>query len=78
MMEAPVHHLGDLFRQLGLADDPASIDRFIAAHRPLRAGVALADAPCWSASQSRLLREAMVADADWAEVVDALNVALSA
>ena len=77
MMEAPVHFLGELFRQLGLADDPASIDRFIAAQRPLRPGVALADAPCWNPSQARLLREAMAVDADWAVVVDALNVALS-
>jgi hypothetical protein len=78
MMETPLHPLSDLFRQLGLADDPASINRFIAAQRPLRPGVALADAPCWNASQSRLLRESLAADADWAEVVDALNVALSA
>jgi hypothetical protein len=47
-MESPIHSLGDLFRQLGLPDDSASIEDFIATHRPLPAGVALADAPFWA------------------------------
>lgn len=76
-MESPIHGLGDLFRQLGLPDDPASIESFIATHRPLAAGVALADAPFWSPSQAQFLREEISDDADWAELVDSLASLLS-
>lgn len=76
-METPFHALTDLFRQLGLADEPAAIERFIATHRPLPAGVSLCDAPFWTVSQAQFLREAIGRDADWAEPVDALAVLLS-
>lgn len=76
-MESPIHRLGDLFRQLGLPDDPAAIENFIAAHRPLPAGVALADAPFWTPSQAQFLREEINDDADWAELVDSLGSLLS-
>ena len=76
-MESPIHGLGDLFRQLGLPDDPASIESFIATHRPLTAGVALADAPFWSPGQAQFLREEISDDADWAELVDSLGSLLS-
>ena len=77
-MESPIHAMPDLFRQLGLADEPVAVAAFIAAHQPLPAGVALADAAFWSASQARLLRDEIAKDADWAEVIDSLAVALSA
>ena len=77
-MELPVHKFGDLFRQLGLSDDPPSIESFIASHRPVPAGVRLADAPFWSASQSQFLREEILEDADWAELVDSLDASLRA
>ena len=38
--------------------------------------VRLEDAPFWTSAQARLLRESLVMDADWAEVVDRLNLAL--
>jgi Protein of unknown function (DUF2789) len=76
-MEPAVHSLRDLFRQLGLPDDAESIDGFIARHRPLPDGVALADAPFWSASQSQFLREEIDDDADWAELIDSLSAMLS-
>ena len=76
-MESPIHRLGDLFRQLGLPDDPAAIENFIAAHRPLPAGVALADASFWTPSQAQFLREEINDDADWAELVDSLGSLLS-
>lgn len=76
-MEPSIHQLGDLFRQLGLPDDPASIERFIAAHRPLPAGVALADASFWTPSQAQFLREELSDDADWAEIVDTLGSLLA-
>ncbi len=75
-MEMAHHRLPELFAQLGLDADPASIRAFIAFHAPLPGDVRLEDAPFWTPAQSRLLREALVEDADWAEVVDRLNLAL--
>lgn len=77
-MENAIHKLGDLFRQLGLPDDPASIESFLAAHRPLPRGVALADAPFWTPAQAQFLREEISDDADWAELVDTVASLLSA
>ena len=76
-MEPAIHEFADLFRQLGLAADAASIETFIARHRPLPPGTALADAPFWTPSQAQFLREEIADDADWAELVDALAVRLS-
>ena len=75
-MEPPFHDLSDLFRELGLPDDPGSIERFIAAHRGLPAGTSVCDAPFWTATQARFLREGIGQDADWAEVIDTLSVRL--
>lgn len=77
-MESSIHTLRDLFGQLGLPDDAASIEAFVAAHRPLPAGVALADASFWTPSQAQFLREEVADDADWAEIVDTLGSLLSA
>jgi hypothetical protein len=77
-METPIHQLSDLFSQLGLPDDAASIEAFVVSHRPLPDGVALADAPFWSVSQAQLLRQKIADDADWAGLVDSLNAMLSA
>ncbi len=77
-MEAPFHSLSDLFAQLGLPNDEASILAFIHAHRPLPADTPLCDAPFWSPSQARFLREDIRADADWSTVVDGLAARLSA
>ena len=46
-METQRHRLCDLFRQLGLPDDPASVERFLAAHRPLPTGGPLAEPTWW-------------------------------
>lgn len=75
-MESPIHTLPALFKQLGLADDPISIDRFITTHGPLAEDCQLADAPFWTPSQAAFLREEILEDADWAEVVDQLNLML--
>lgn len=77
-MESTVHPFSELFAQLGLADDNEGIQRFIAAHSPLPDGLRLEDAPFWSPAQAQLLREERQDDADWAMVVDRLNVALHA
>lgn len=65
----------DLFSQLGLPADEASIRRFIRAH-PLPDDVLLHQARCWTPAQASLLRDSLVQDADWAPMVDRLNLAL--
>jgi hypothetical protein len=72
-MENQRHDLASLFAQLGLPSDPAAIDAFIAAHRPLPPGVRLAEASFWSPTQAAFLAEQLQDDADWSEVVDELN-----
>jgi len=76
-MDANQHTLSNLFAQLGLPAEPAAIDAFVAAHRPLGNGVALYRAPFWSATQRAFLKEEIIEDADWAGVIDELNVRLS-
>ena len=75
-MDSPVHSLPSLFKQLGLDDDPVSIEKFVATHSPLKPELELADAFFWTASQKAFLREEILEDADWAEVVDELNLML--
>lgn len=77
-MESPAHSFSQLFAQLGLASDNASIVRFLETHRPLPHDVVLSDASFWTAAQAAFLREEIAKDADWAEVIDALNAALHA
>jgi len=69
-------HFKDLFAQLGLENDDESIRQFIECHGPLDSSIALADAPFWSKTQSDFLREQLLADAEWAVLVDQLNTAL--
>ncbi|WP_122565143.1 DUF2789 domain-containing protein [Pseudomonas viridiflava] len=73
-MENPIHTLPALFKQLGLPDDALSIDQFIASHSPLKPDLRLADAFFWNEGQRQMLREEILEDADWAEVIDQLDV----
>lgn len=75
-MQANVQELETLFQQLGLDHDQASIDRFIKHHSPLPENCRLADAPFWGKAQADFLRQQFLADAEWAEVVDQLNLLL--
>jgi len=75
-MQPSFHYFSDLFAQLGLDNNPEEIEAFLDKHSPLPDGIILADATFWSPSQADFLRQAQTADSDWAEVVDALNVAL--
>ena len=77
-MELPIHPFSELFAQLGLPNDNASIQQFIATHSPLPDDVRLEEAPFWSPAQAQLLREELPDQADWAMVVDPLKVALPA
>ena len=49
---------------------------FLANNSPLDAAIRLEEAPFWTNSQAELLHEKIQLDADWAVVVDQLNLAL--
>ena len=74
-MELPNHELKELFDQLGLPSSKAEIEQFVAAHT-LPDGTKLADATFWNPAQAEFLRDQINDDADWAELVDQLNVLL--
>jgi len=76
-MEPPMHTINNLFAQLGLASDDASIAQFIRTHCAARS-VVLSEAALWTPAQAAFLREEILNDADWAEVIDQLNAALHA
>ncbi|HEN8800127.1 DUF2789 domain-containing protein [Pseudomonas sp. CM25] len=75
-MDNPIHPLSEIFKQLGLSDDPVEIDRFITTHSPLDDDVKLVDAPFWNDSQRDFLKEKYIADDDWIPMIDQLNEAL--
>lgn len=75
-MEKPFHRFSELFKQLGLDSDAQSIELFLEENSPLDEAISLNKAPFWTASQSTLLREELMLDADWAEVIDQLNKSL--
>ena len=62
----------ELFAQLGLDNDEASIQAFLRQHHPLADDVLLHDAPFWSPQQAQMLKEKIRCDDDWAIVVDQL------
>lgn len=73
VMDKPFESLKDLFKQLGLPDDCREIELFIQSHSPLDESILLEDAACWLPDQREFLREELIKDADWAEVIDLLN-----
>ncbi|MBS97378.1 MAG: DUF2789 domain-containing protein [Oceanospirillaceae bacterium] len=75
-MDTSTHTLSTLFEQLGLPSDNQAIDRFIQNHQLFSEEVPLHKATFWSDAQAEFLREAIVSDSDWAEVVDDLNARL--
>ncbi|WP_312935821.1 DUF2789 domain-containing protein [Pseudomonas sp.] len=75
-MDAPIPTYPDLFKQLGIGDEPEEIQQFITTHGPLDDAVKLVDAPFWSEGQRAFLKENYTADSDWIPIIDQLNVAL--
>ena len=69
-MEVFWHRFSALFAQLGLPSEVDKIKEFIDTHAPLADDVRLEDAPCWTIAQAQMLRDELIKDADWAEVVD--------
>ncbi len=75
-MDKVFHGFTELFAQLGLPNDASSIRQFIQTHSPLNSSVRIEEAHFWNAAQASLLKEELLGDSDWAEVIDRLNVAL--
>lgn len=75
-MERSNFNMHQLFAQLGQASDDVAMAGFFASHGPLAGEVRLHEASFWTPSQAGFLREALNDDAEWAEIVDALNVEL--
>ncbi|TQV87230.1 DUF2789 domain-containing protein [Aliikangiella coralliicola] len=75
-MEQPIHNLISLFNQLGLDSSDEAIKDFIGRNKPIPDDVELHNADFWNVSQSSFLKQVIDDDADWAEVVDQLNVML--
>lgn len=75
-MEPSLHTLNNLFAQLGLPHSDEEIETFIQAHSHLAGYITLAEAPWWTPAQAAFLREEILKDADWAEVIDQLNARL--
>ena len=75
-MDSTYHRFTELFQQLGLSSFSLIIQEFLARHSLLHPSIRLENAPFWSEAQSSLLRDEILLDADWAEVVDQLNTAL--
>ena len=71
-MPSNIHTLSDLFKQLGLPADPASIEDFIARHEGICTDCTLPHAPIWTESQRAFLEQAIAEDSDWALPAEAL------
>lgn len=76
MLDTSTHSLSGLFAQLGLPNSREDIDAFIRQHHPLPQAEPLVKASFWTEAQAAFLSEAIISDADWAVVVDELNVLL--
>jgi hypothetical protein len=72
-MELLIHSPNNLFAQLGLPSDQNAIENFFKTHSPLARNILLSDASFWTPVQASFLREEILNDADWAEVIDQLN-----
>lgn len=75
-MEVFNHSLTSLFDQLGLGSTDQEIESFVKKHSPLPGDIELYNADFWSSSQASFIRQAKDEDADWAEMVDQLDVML--
>jgi Protein of unknown function (DUF2789) len=75
-MESNFHSFSNLFAQLGLPSNTADIQTFIDSHSPLASDLLLCEAPFWTQTQAKFLREQIALDADWSSVIDKLDARL--
>jgi len=76
-MDTTLKDLSHLFKQLGLPYHQEGIDEFINKNR-LDKQTLMIDADCWNPSQREFLKEALLEDAQWSEVIDQLDVRMRA
>ncbi len=76
-MQSHIHTMTDLFLQLGLPADAASIEAFIEEHAGVCQICALPDASIWTDSQRAFLKESINEDSDWAIPAERLTSLLS-
>jgi hypothetical protein len=72
------HSFTDLFAQLGLPNDEQSIADFLILHTTKEKDFRLPDLPFWTVSQAAFLRQSLVQDSEWSQLVDQLSGALRA
>jgi hypothetical protein len=75
-MDRSNHTLACLFSQLGMNNSEQDISDFISSNKGIPADITLSSAKIWNASQALFLSQAISEDADWAEIVDNLDVLL--
>lgn len=75
-METPIHTMSSLFKQLGLDNSTKAISDFINNNKPIPKAKKLHEAAFWTESQAYCLQKMIDEDADWAEIVDQLNLLL--
>jgi hypothetical protein len=75
-MYSPIHSIHSLFDQLGLASTDEAINAFVAKNGVLPGDVKLHQADFWNEAQKTFLQQMIIEDADWAEVIDELDVKL--
>ncbi|EXJ12767.1 MULTISPECIES: DUF2789 domain-containing protein [Nitrincola] len=72
-MDTSKHTMKALFQQLGLPASDTEIQTFVRNHKLFSASVKLEDATFWTEAQASFLKDALMDDSDWAEIVDELN-----
>ena len=75
MMTDGERNIKMLFEQMGMDGDDAAVEQFIQENQ-LPQSVELSDAPFWSDSQRKFLKDEYRADAGWIEIIDELNTRL--
>jgi hypothetical protein len=65
--------MSDLFEQLGLAGSDEGIVNFISQNKGLRQGVHIEEADFWTRPQAEFIKNALLEDAEWSELIDQLN-----
>ena len=76
-MDTTSNDLSHLFKQLGLPHDQEGIDDFVLQNK-LEKHTLIIDADCWNSGQKAFLKEALLEDAQWSEVIDQLDVMMRA
>ena len=75
MMIDGERNINMLFEQMGMDSDDAAVEQFIQENQ-LPQSLELSDAPFWSDSQRKFLKDEYRADEGWIEIIDELNTRL--